>query len=400
MNRSLPALLLLLAASCVPSRDVRESSPPPPDPAMEAPVVNTTPGPEYSDERRDYGMTIGIDRTRGGRLWAAWVAGGDSDKGYFVAATSDDEGRTWSKPRFVIDPPEAPGVLRRRILVGNFWCDPTGRLWLFFDQSMGYYDGRAGDWAITCDDPDAPEPDWSAPRRLWHGATLNKPTVLRNGEWLLPVSLWARAKIGPRSQGEAHRELDDQRMAHLFVSADRGQSWSRRGGVAFPRHDFDEHMVVERRDGSLWMLARTVPGIAESVSADGGRSWSEPRIAFPNINARFFLRRLASGRLLLVKHGRIDERTPRRSHLTALLSDDDGRTWIGGLVIDERDGVSYPDGFEAPDGRIFISYDRNRARDREILLAVFREADVLAGRPETDGTRLKGLINKALGPAR
>ena len=89
------------------------------------------------DERRDYGMTIGIERTHGGRLWAAWVAGGNSDLGYFVAASSDDEGRTWSKPHLVIDPPEAPTGLRRRLLVGNFWCDPTRRLWLFFDQSMG-----------------------------------------------------------------------------------------------------------------------------------------------------------------------------------------------------------------------------------------------------------------------
>lgn len=89
------------------------------DMAMEPPRINVAPGPEYSDESRDYGMVIGMNRTPRGRLWAAWVAGGDSDLGYFVAASSDDEGRTWSAPRLEIDPPDAPTGLRRRIRVGN-----------------------------------------------------------------------------------------------------------------------------------------------------------------------------------------------------------------------------------------------------------------------------------------
>ena len=128
------------------------------DLSLEPPVLHTDPGPEYSEDRLDYAMTIGIERTPKGRLWAAWVAGGDSDKGLFVLGSSDDDGKTWKPPRLVIDPPEAPTGLRRRTLVGNLWTDPTGKLWLFFDQSMGYYDGRAGDWAITCDHPDADAP--------------------------------------------------------------------------------------------------------------------------------------------------------------------------------------------------------------------------------------------------
>jgi len=139
-------------------------------------------------------------RPRGATARAPRVAGGDSDRGYFVVATSDDDGQTWLPPRLVIDPSDAPG-LRRRALVGNLWGDPTGRLWLFFDQSMGYFDGRAGVWAITCDHPDAADPEWSPPRRLWHGATLNKPTILSSGEWRLPVSLWSREKIRPPGRG-------------------------------------------------------------------------------------------------------------------------------------------------------------------------------------------------------
>jgi predicted neuraminidase len=374
------------------------------DLALEPPTIVTAPGPEYSDDLRDYAMVIGLDRTPRGRLWAAWVAGGDNDKGYFVAATSDDGGATWSKPRLVIDPPDVPpgpGLpdgLRRRILVGNFWTDPTGKLWLFFDQSLGYYDGRAGSWAITCTNPDDESPVWSAPRRIWHGASLNKPLVLKNGEWLMPISLWQRHHIRPASLQNEFHELDADRMAHLFVSTDQGATWTQRGGVSIPQTNFDEHMFVERRDGSLWMLARTNYGIAETTSTDGGRTWSEPRkSSIENVSARFFLRRLASGRLLLVKNGPLGERLKGRSQLTAFLSDDDGKSWQGGLVIDERDGVSYPDGFQGPDGVIHILHDRNRAADREILLAKFTEADVLAGRFITPGSQGKLLVNKARG---
>ena len=410
---SLAGLSLLL---CFANDVLGEDRPAPEgDLALQPPRIITAPGPKYADVARDVNMVIGMDRSPGGRLWAAWVSGGDSELGYFVVATSDDGGDTWSAPRLAIDPTDAPSGLPRRTLVGNFWTDPTGRLWLFFDQSMGYFDGRAGAWAITCDNPDADAPAWSTPRRIWHGATLNKPTVLANGDWLMPISLWRRgyihastekrrktfdpAAIPPDFKSRYH-ELDAQRKAHVFASTDRGKTWTRRGGVAFPRFNFDEHMTVELKDGRLWMLARTSPGLFESYSPDQGRTWSKPRFRFRCINARFHLRRLASGRLLLVKHGRIDQRTPRRSHLTAMVSDDDGKTWRGGLVLDVRAGVSYPDGFQAPDGTICILYDRNRYTDAEILLARFREEDILAGRFASPAARARILVNKARGRTR
>ena len=83
--------------------------------------------------------------------------------------------------------------------------------------------------------------------------------------------------------------------------------------------------------------------------------------------------------------------------LTAWLSDDEGKTWQGGLMLDERKGISYPDGFQAPDGTIYISYDRNRAMDGEILLARFTEEDVLAKKLVGNESKLKMLISRPLG---
>ena len=366
------------------------------DHALVPPVLNTSPLPEYDYEKLDYGMTIGIERTPGGRLWACWVAGGDSPAAYFVLATSDNDGQTWSKPRLVVDSHSKDLPRERSILVGNPWTDPLGRLWLIFDQSMDMFDGRAGVWATLCENPDVNVPTWSAPRRIWHGVTLNKPTVLSTGEWMLPISLDQRGGFGPFKGCFA--ELDSMRGANVFVSTDEGTTWERRGMASFPNPDWHEHMIVERKDGSLWMLARTAKGIMESVSTDGGRTWSaatEPQ-GIRQPNARFHVRRLLSGRLLLVKHGDRIDAHQGRVQLSAWLSDDDGKTWQGGLVLDERKGISYPDGFQAPDGTIYISYDRNRATDGEILLARFTEQDILARELKSSKSKLKILISRPL----
>lgn len=398
------SLLVAILTGCAAATHVRADEKPPAitreflDLALDPPRINTTPGPEYAAEALDYGMVIGMDRTPKGRIWACWVAGGDDQNGFFVAATSDDGGETWSKPRLVIDPTDPPGPIKRRTLVGNFWTDPTGKLWLFFDQSMGYFDGRGGVWATTCGNPDAEQPTWSAPTRIWHGFTLNKPTVLKNGEWLLPVSLWERRLINQPALKREFPELDDQRMAHLFVSTDQGKTWTRRGGVRFPGSEFDEHMTVELNDGRLWMLARTHYGaIAEAYSSDLGKTWSLPQ---PSIlrqpSARFHIRRLASGRLLLVKHGPPDTLMKGRSHLSAYLSEDDGKSWKGGLMIDERMSVSYPDGFQDPDGVIHIIYDWARSPEGHILMARFRESDILSGKFESPGAKTRMLVSRPL----
>src|SRR5690606_3456035 len=123
-------------------------------------------------------------------------------------------------------------------------------------------------------------------------------------------------------------------------------------------------------------------------------SWSAPAVRFPHVSSRFFIRRLNSGNLLLVRHGQLDERTRSRSHLQAFLSRDDGATWRGGLMLDERDKVSYPDGVQAPDGTLFIAYDRDRSGAREILLARIREEDVEAGKFTSAESRLKLIVHR------
>jgi len=351
-----------------------------------------TVGPDgYGEDTRLFQGIPGIERTAGGRLWAAWYAGGKGEgpDNYVVLVTSDDDGCTWSGPKLAIDP---PGQVRA--FDPCLWYDPQGRLWLFWAQSISWFDGQGGVWCMVADDPESDSPTWSAPRRIADGVMMNKPTVLSTGEWALPVALWDRCK-------ENYPELDDHRFSNAVVSADAGATWAWRGGAHVPAEvrTWDEHMIVERCDGSLWMLVRTTYGIGESVSANRGVTWPDVRPSqFAHTSSRFFIRRLQSGRLLLVKHGLPGENVGR-SRLTAFVSDDDGTTWRGGLLLDERTGVSYPDGVQADDGRIYIIYDYDRTGAREILMSVFTEQQVRDGVARAPGTRMRQLVSKGTGTA-
>ena len=127
-----------------------------------------------------------IERTKKGRLWVTFYSGGEGEgpQNYVVLKYSDDEGETWSEPVLVIDP---PGNVRA--FDPCIWHDPSGRLWLFWAQSNGLYDGRIGVWSMICNDPDAENVQWSKPRRIANGIMINKPLVLSTGEWLMPCAL-------------------------------------------------------------------------------------------------------------------------------------------------------------------------------------------------------------------
>lgn len=357
------------------------------DLSLRPPPVNTRPGVEYSAERRLWQGIPGIERTQQGRLLATWYSGGETEgpENYVLLVSSDDDGGTWSNPFLVIDPP-----FPVRAFDPVLWHDPKGVLWWFWSQSYGLFDGRAGVWAVRCSNSSASTLSWSEPRRLFDGVMMNKPTVLRNGTWLASGAVWSHPHPGFVTR-EDMREL---RFSNVYASQDEGDSWSLLGRADVPSRQFDEHMIIERYDGSLWMLVRTKSGIGEAVSLDAGKKWTPSRgNVLEGPNSRFFIRRLRSGRMLLVNHYRFQD----RNNLTAMLSEDEGRTWYGHLVLDERSAVSYPDGIEGSDGRCYIIYDRERSLAKEILMAVFTEADVEAGKPISKACRLKQVVTRVPG---
>ena len=329
---------------------------------------------------------------KSGRLWVTYYGGitpAEDSNNYATLATSTDNGKTW-KTVLVADP-DGAGLLRA--FDPEVWVAPNGRLWWTFSErrckraptaEKGGDIGDAKTDRLMCVELDAesePVEPFPEPREISKGVMMCKPAVLADGTWLFPVSHWYAAP-----------------SACFYASSDCGRTFSLRGGVTLQkdRRLFDEHVVTQLRNGDLLTFIRSrwrMPFL-ESTSHDGGATWEAPRDArFAHTSSRLFLKRLASGNLLLVKHGPIDKDVGRRE-LRAFISEDDGATWVGGLMLDERANASYPDGDQAPDGTIYIIYDHARTGAQEVLFAAFTEADAKAGEIVDARCRLRQLVTR------
>ena len=343
-------------------------------------------GEPFVERRQTWQGIPGLERTAKGRVFASWFTGGlkePSPENTVLLCYSDDHAQSFTSPQVMAEPRNGT-----RCFDPTLWLDPKGRLWYIFNR--GNQDTAVHDvHARICGDPDATPPVFGAEFRVGfegpYAFRMNKPTVLSSGEWIMPVT---HATEPIHSWFAGPRQLQG-----VGISTDEGKTWHLHGALKAPEWAL-ECMITELKDGRLWLLTRTGGGFLwESHSSDKGRTWSEAKAStIPNPGSRFFIRRLASGNLLLVNHHGFTGKT--RSHLTAQISTDDGHTWNEGLLLDERSGVSYPDGVQDRDGLIWITYDRDRGGAGEILLAKFREEDVAAGKNTSGAVTLKQVISK------
>ncbi len=371
--------------------------------------IISTPGVMAGDSARTWQGVPTIARAPGGRLWAAWYTGGlheGADGNYVAIATSANNGEHWSKPVTIVLNP----VENSKLVDPIAWLDPLGRLWIFYLQTISQAGGNGsafwGTAAVRNDRPDEPDSPWTGPYRIGAGSrVVGPPLVLPGGEW-------AVAMVTHRHGWKGSISDNDARETCLYTSTDEGKTWRWFGGTAVPPDlfNFSEHSVVPLSDGRLWMVMRTKAGLHQSFSSDGGRRWTDPELFWEGPHTRLFAKRLTSGSLMLVYHD--VERPPDggkfpRSRMAVWLSDDDGKSWPHKLLIDDRRGVSYPEGIQAPDGRIFIIYDRWRygAPDHDplpehgkaVLLATIREEDIRAGKLVSPDARLHQVVNIARG---
>ncbi len=343
----------------------------------------------FAAEKRIWQGIPSLERTTGGRLFASFYSGEVSENygNYCVILQSDDDGKTWTEPIGV-----AYNGENSRCFDPELWLDPLGRLWFTWAQ---YPENTLT--AVICEKPDADILTWGEPRVVGEGVMMQKPVVLSSGEWLFPIAVW---KV--ETDCNLSRSIGRACGAFVYRTDDNGKSFTRIGVADDPDSLYDEHTIIELQNGVLQMYIRTFHGLSTSYSYDGGKTWSTPEPSgMKNPSARIALRRLSSGHLLLVNHVNFTG----RNNLTAMLSRDDGVTWEGGLLLDGRDNVSYPDFTESPDGFIYVIYDRERgcfksslaeaqADAREILFAKITEADILAGTLVTEGSELQKLVHR------
>ena len=394
-----PSAALLLGLTLVPSgfsaATERKDSLLPPD-------VYTAPVPDrYLDENRMFLCGPGITISRGGRLWATFKTGdiGEDEDNCTVVITSGDRGETWSKPVLVVD---IDGPVRTND--PGIWTDPNGKVTLMWGQVYGFWDGRGGYWTMTAENGDDEHTRWSKPVRLSDGYTKNKPFITRDGAWLYliehfgPKTRRGRFARGQPMEPELTFSLPELHHANVFASSDQGRTLRFLSHARIPTTDqtFQEHMLVEKKDGTLWLLGRAKYGIGEAFSKGQGRTWTDlaPAKGIQGPSSRTFFRRLASGNILLVKNGYDIDRPSPRTHMTAFLSEDDGATWPHRLLLDAR-ATSYPDAVQDDAGTIHLVHDFERTGAKEVVFHRFTEADIKAGKIVADGSVLGRIANRA-----
>ena len=72
------------------------------------PKLIFNPFPAYAKKYLPFAMASSIESTKKGRLWTCLAGGEDGPHAFLVASYSDDQGKTWRDPVFVIDPQAHP----------------------------------------------------------------------------------------------------------------------------------------------------------------------------------------------------------------------------------------------------------------------------------------------------
>jgi hypothetical protein len=348
--------------------------------------------------------------------------GKEGDPGQHVVATrSTDQGRTWS-PLVDIEPADGPEASWVVPLL-----TPSGRVYVFYDYNGDRVDTLAGrkiradmlGWYVYKFSDDGGR-TWAAeryrlPMRLtacdranqWQGRVqvfwgVAKPVVSGGAAYL------AFTKLGKYmlDEGEGWVYRSDNILAEkdpaklrwdLLPEGDRGIRLPEFGSIQ------EEHNLVPLSDGSLYCVYRTTMGlVAESVSRDGGRTWSTPRpaayadgrpIKNPRANPRVF--RTAEGRYLLWFHHNgtksFENRNP--AWLAGGIEKDGRILWSEPEVLlydpDPKTRMSYPD-FIEQGGRFWVTEtQKTAARVHEIDRALL---DGLWGQFENRAAASRGLV--------
>lgn len=344
---------------------------------------------KYNTEYRLWQGIPSIEVTKTGKVFSAFYSGGVKEEiGNFVLLVRSDDGEKFSEPILVVFKENY------RCFDPCLWIDPLDRLWLTWSVMPGH-----ATYGIICEKPDEEELLWSEKFFIGYDVMMNKPTVLTTGEWFFPIAVWSEAC---KKALVEDKQKDKDTGAFVYKSIDNGKTFEKIGGIALRDRSFDEHMLLELKDGRIAMFIRTSRGIGVAFSFDRGKTWIEDeKSLIEGPCSRFFIGRLRSGRILLVYH---NSENGARSHLTAMLSEDECKSWKYKLLLDERNSVSYPDVAEG-DEYIYITYDRERGAllssineiyncAREVLYAKISEQDIITGELAGKNSELKRVISK------
>ena len=308
---------------------------------------------------------------------------------------SADEGRTWTKADLFADPAKFT-VSNERVLLRtkegviiSAWMNGVER-----KPVKGWHWGEPGaDWhdfvlpTYTCRSLDDGK-TWEAPVKLsepWCGC-LHSMIQMRTGRIVLVgqeiIPQWRHATV-------------------MFVSDDQGKTWQRGDMLDYGigAHDHAgsiEGTVVERKDGSLYLLLRTESGWLWQATSQDGLKWEGLKQSqIPSVTCCPQMARLADGRIALLwnappRHAPTNRTS--RSELSLAFSDDEAKTWSKPVIVAANYAgggrVSYPYLYERKPGELWITTMQGGLRMKVNVadlgsgeIPVFKVAPVMAPKP-------------------
>ena len=242
--------------------------------------------------------------------WTEFYAGSGADHGpaRISGKRSSDAGRTWGDKYTLVENDGGCNVMEV-----NFLRLGDGRIALFYCQK----NSENADCRVMMRTSSDEGRTFGEPRQL---SADGKYTGLTNGRCI-------RLKSG-RILLEAWEAGD----SYCYLSDDDGQTWRESQRIK-PGDGSWEPACIELKDGRVLMLTRTgLGGQYQSLSADGGATWSEPVLSqLVGTAAPVSISRIpTTGDLLAIWNhnpGTADAQNRNRNPLTAAISRDEGQTW-------------------------------------------------------------------------
>lgn len=278
------------------------------------------------------------------------------------ALHSTDEGRTWTKSPLFADPTKFSVSNERALLrtkegvIISAWMNGSER-----KAPQGWHWGEASaKWTdfilptYTCRSTDDGK-TWEAPVKLsdpWCGC-IHSLIQMKSGRLVLVgqeiIPQWRHATV-------------------MWASDDLGKTWQRGNVLDYGIGEHDhagsiEGSVIERADGSLYLLLRTESGFLwEAVSKDGLKWTGLKQTTIASVTCCPQMARLADGRIALLwnappRHN--PKNGSSRAELSLAFSSDETASWSKPVIVAANYApagrVSYPYLYERKPGELWIT---------------------------------------------
>jgi len=335
-------LLAVPFARCAEAASAASDANPRPQPPRIVSQFTAAPGAQYPFRQNMYRAL----QLPGGQIIALSIARKNGQQA-MQGRYSTDNGESWSEPRDLFSWPKEAGGFG----LFNALVDQAGEIhiWSLCDANSGTLFPKAEEgtptrpgvildiWHVRSRDS---RTRWDTPKPIWtgHGDDLLSGIQLRSGRLLLPFAFATARSWENRGGGFLDFTYIGNYGVKVVYSDDDGETWktSEEELVAETPDLFtygaNEPVVLQLKDGRVWMLIRTQRGRFYESFSDDGSQWSTPQPStLISSDAPASLLRLKDGSILLFSNAclRYPYGYGGRYVLHAAISADEGKTWRG-----------------------------------------------------------------------